>query len=79
MPPGRGVPHARFPVDCLFTLFCRAGDFARRTLLFLKIIYVRRGLRPQARFGLAPQRRFGAQPPKAALSAQIKTPPYKPG
>ena len=52
MPPGRGVPHARFPVDCLFTLFCRAGDFARRTLLFLKIFNVRRGQDPALQTGI---------------------------
>ena len=50
-----------------FSPVCRAGDFARRTDdFFKKFYYVRRGLRPQARFGLAPQRRFGAQPGRKA-------------
>ena len=39
MPPGRGVPRAGFPVRCPFPSPCRAGVYARRTLLqnyFLK-------------------------------------------
>ena len=30
MPPGRGVPHAGFPVRCPFPPVCRAGVHARR-------------------------------------------------
>ena len=69
MPPAETVRRCPLPVCMVFALPCRAGDFTRRTDKFFDFYNVRRGLRPQAR--------FGAQPPKAALSAEIKTPPYR--
>ena len=51
MPPGRGVPHAGFPVGWPFSPVCRAGVHARRTDKFLNIFNVRRGQDPALQCG----------------------------